>query len=160
MENNNYLYPSKKKLLSTFFIVDILLFLIVYLTFGSKLSYFKEGADISGLITRDVIILVIYIALSALLLFILLKKNYYQITNSSLVHTRFNKEYVYDYNNILYIDEEYTNKHKTLLFYTNKGDSRFLILDKDEIILKTLKKKCKNLMTKEEYHTKFPNVKL
>ena len=73
---------------------------------------------------------------------------------------RFTKELVYEFNDILYIDEEYTKKHKTLLFYTNKGDSRFLILDKENIIYTTLLNKCKNLLTRDQFHTKFPNVKL
>ena len=90
----------------------------------------------------------------------MIKQSYYIITNSSLVHHRANKEINYDFKDILYIDEVYTKKHHTLLFYTNSGKDRFLILDKDELIYKILKEKCHNLLLKSEFQAKFPKIKL
>ena len=160
MENKR-IYPSRKKLITSFIIVALIILLIIYLAFGSRFNYFnKSPEELQSSIITDVIILVIWLIICGLFLYILLIKNYYVLTNSSLVHVRFTKELVYEFNGILYIDEEYTKKHKTLLFYTNKGDSRFLILDKENIIYTTLLNKCKNLLTRDQFHVKFPNIKL
>ena len=78
----------------------------------------------------------------------------------SFIHHKWTKEVKYSFQDILYVDEEYTEKHETLLFYTSKGHPIYLVLDKDEKILKAVLAKSKNLISKQEYHNKFPNVTL
>ena len=39
-------------------------------------------------------------------------------------------------------------------------NARYLILDKDKELLKVLQTNCKNLLTKEAFQAKFPNIRL
>lgn len=158
---NKKLFPSKGKLLLSFIPVSILLLLVLYFSIGGKFTYFGKSIDqIKNLLLADLIALIIWIVLNAVSIFILLKYNYYIVTNSELIHHRFNKELHYKFNEIIYIDEKSTLKNRTLLFYTSKGDARYIILDKNKEILKILQTNCKNLLSKESFHSKFPNINL
>jgi len=96
----------------------------------------------------------------AIFIYIGVRYNRYEIHKNHLVHIKGTTRLHYDFSSILYIDEVYTNKHKTLLFYTDRGHARFLVLDKKNVLLTKTKEKCKNLISKEEYQAKFPRVKL
>lgn len=93
-------------------------------------------------------------------IYIGVRYNSYEIQKSHLVHLKGNTRLTYDFASILYIDLEYTKKHKTLLFYTDKGDARFLVLDPHGLLLTKTLEKTKNLLTKEEYQAKFPRTKM
>ena len=109
---------------------------------------------------QDVIVIIIYMILAIVSLFILFKENYYVILNDGFVHHRWVKDLKIRFNEILYIDEEYTKKNKTILFYTDKGSSFFMILDDEDKLYNLIKEKSKNLMSKDEYHKKFPKISL
>ena len=66
----------------------------------------------------------------------------------------------YYYSDIVYIDIEKSKKKKTLIFVTNKGHVRYLVLDKEQILLDTLIEKCNNLLTLEKLKKKYPEVKI
>lgn len=157
------LYPSKKELLKTYGLIIAIIVIILFFILGSKFQWaFKD--DKMQYIIWDIITLVSLLAIAIILLLIVWfwipKKNYYEIRNNAVIHYNFNKEITYDFSNILYIDKEYTLKHKTLLFYNNKGKGLFLILDKDFELYEIMKQKCKNLLSKEEFMARFPSVKL
>lgn len=155
------IYPRKIKLLETYSVVSIVLLLVLYFIFGGRFAYFnKTPEQIQKLLISDLIVLLVWIAFNVLFIFLLFKYSFYVITNSELIHRRMNKDLHFKFDDILYIDIEYTLKHKTLLFYTNKGDSRFLIMDKENTLYDEVKSRCKNLITKEQFHGKFPNIKL
>ena len=50
-------------------------------------------------------------------------------------------------------------KHKVLLFYTSKGDDRYLVLDNDGRLLKILEDNCRNLISKEDFKRRFKDKK-
>lgn len=158
---NKKFFPSKSKLLLSFIPVSILLLLVLYFSIGGKFNYFnKTSEEIKNLLIADMIALIIWVVLNAISIFILFKYNYYIVNSNELIHHRFNKELHYQFSEIIYIDEKSTFKNRTLLFYTSKGDARYLILDKDKEVLKILQNNCKNLLTKESFQAKFPNIRL
>ena len=70
------------------------------------------------------------------------------------------KEYYFEYNDIIYIDEEWSRKNNILVFVTNRGHAIYLILDKKQVLLDEMLKRCPNLTTKEETKMRFPDVKI
>ena len=155
------IYPKKSKVILTLIGVMSALALLCVLAFGSRFNYFnKTWEECQPLFIRDMIILAVAVLLTIASSFALTLKNYYVITKEAIVHHRIYDELYYNYKDILYIDEEYTHKKKTLLFYTKKGDQRFLVLDKENKIYDAMKANCKNLISREEFHNKFPKVRL
>lgn len=89
-----------------------------------------------------------------------LKNNYYIIEKYRLVYHRLNKDMFYEYKSILYVDEVWSKKNKTLLFYTDLGHARYLPFDRDGMIYEKVMQRAKNLLSKEEYQARFPKVKM
>lgn len=159
--NFERIYPKKSKLLKLFSIYSIVLLLLIYGLFSSRFGWaYQDPSMIPSCIFQDVICIIIWIVISIASYLIFTKQNYYVILKDGIVHHKRTKEVKYTYEEILYIDEEYTKKHETLLFYTSKGRPIYLVMDKDEKIFNSIKKHAKNLMTKQDYHNKFPNVSL
>ena len=156
----NKLYPSKKVLLKTYLIVAIFVVVVIFLIFSSRFAWTYSSENTTTYIIQDAVVFLIGIVISVIGWFLLTSKNYYEVTNSAIIHLKLNSTFTYDFINVLYIDENYTKKHKTLLFYNNKGKDLFLTLDKDMELLKIFNKECKNLISREEFHKKFPKVKL
>ena len=66
----------------------------------------------------------------------------------------------YHYNDVVYIDKAQSEKKRILCFYTNKGHVRYLPFDGDGEIYKVMVKRCNNLLSEEDFKTRYPNVKL
>ncbi len=99
--------------------------------------------------------------LSTLLFFILsLTQTYYLLEGRTLTHHQMNREYVYDCKDILYVDEEYSQKHKILCFYLSNGAVRYLPYDKHGKIFEFVLEKSINLMSREEFKAQFPSARL
>ena len=64
------------------------------------------------------------------------------------------------YRGLILISEFYTKKHSTLLFYTKEGKAVYLMLDKENKLLSLIEKNSKNLISRDEFHSKLPNIKL
>jgi len=133
-------------------------YLILYLLIN-VVTYFPIGFTWPPT-TFHYISLALWTIAFSIFIYLGVRYNSYEIHKNHLVHLKGKTRLNYNYASILYIDEQYTKKHKTLLFYTDRGDSRFLVLDKDELLLSKTLERCKNLISKEEYQTKFPRVKL
>lgn len=159
--NENRIYPSRKATIKVSTIFSILLLIVLYAAFSSRFARArnKEG-NIQSFITQDLIVLSIWVVLSAIAFYIMLKKNYYVLTNSAIVHHKLSQEVSYSFNNMLYLDEHYSDRHDTILFYLNNGKSVFLTPDKDGLLRKAISKNAKNLISRAEFHRKFPNIKL
>ncbi|MCX5775035.1 MAG: hypothetical protein NTV44_01545 [Firmicutes bacterium] len=99
--------------------------------------------------------------LSTLLFVILsLTQDYYILEGRNLIQHRFNKEKVFDCNDILFVNEAWSKKNKTLNFYDKFGIVHYLPFDKQGKIYEHVLAKGDNLMSKEEFQERFPNVKL
>lgn len=145
-------YPCKKYLLKTYLLfIFFLLILLFGLFFSFSYTSFIE-CKVTQIIVVVSIVLILWITLSIIFWFVFTKKNYYVFKNDELVHIRFNKSLHYLYDSIIFIDKKYTLKKKTLLFYTDKFDARYLIIDKDNEIMNLLEKKCNNLLTEEDFN--------
>jgi hypothetical protein len=87
-----------------------------------------------------------------------LTSNYYLIQKDGLLHHRFNKEMFYAFKDILFIDEDYSKRYKTIRFITSMGHVRYLPFDKSGQIYSAFLEKCPNLLTREELKTRFPTL--
>ena len=91
--------------------------------------------------------------------YISLTQTYYEINGPTFIHSKMGKVYEYTFNNIIYIDEEFSLKKKMMRFFTKEGKEHLLIFDKNAVIYQTALKKCP-LISKEEFERRFPNVKM
>ena len=108
----------------------------------------------------QILVILLYVAVSIFMLVLSLKRNFYVIENKFLVVVRSFKNMYYYYNDVVYIDEAQTEKRRVLCFATNKGHARYLPFDKDGEIYKAFKNKCHNLLSQEEFRIRYPNIKL
>lgn len=88
------------------------------------------------------------------------RSNYYIVTADGIEHQRFNEKKTYSYKNVLYIDEEWSKKHKKLYFLTNEGIEKFLAFDREGKIYTLFMKHCKNLISTSQVRSRFPTLKI
>lgn len=99
------------------------------------------------------------LAISVIFCVVSLTQTYYELDKEKLVHHKMGKTYTYKFKDILYIDEEWSMKHKMVWFYDNNGKDHYLAFDKDGLIYKAMIKNCV-IMSWDEYKAKFPNAKM
>jgi len=103
----------------------------------------------------------LYLTLSIFLLIISFITNYYVINETNFEVHRFGKITIYDYKNIIFIDELEASKHHNIAFMVKSIPSmRYLSFDKEGLLYNKMMEKSKNLMSREEFHGRFPNVRL
>ena len=144
---------SRKRTLITFFIADLIFAILIFLSCFSLFIRNDWGVT-------QFIIISIYVIISALMLVISLTRNFYVIEPKYLVVVKGWKEMYYYYKDVVYIDKAQSEKKKVLSFYTNKGHTRYLPFDKNGKIYEAMCNKCHNLLSDEDFHTQYPNVKL
>lgn len=76
---------------------------------------------------------------------------YYIIEDKCFVVKRLSKTIEYDYKNIEFIDIKESQRKKMVIFYTKTAHMRYMLGDKEGVLLETLIKKCPNVMSKEEF---------
>ena len=108
---------------------------------------------------RQYLIIALWLVSSVVFYIISIKFNFYIIESKCIIVQRYKKTMYYYYNDIVYIDEEYSKKHKMVLFVTNKKDVRYMVFDRKQEIYKTLLNKCHNLLTYEQLIAKYGEIK-
>lgn len=88
-----------------------------------------------------------------------IKNSYYEIEGTKFLHYKMGKVVDYTWNNIIYIDQEFSEKKKMMLFYTKDGKEHILGFDKHGILYKTALDKCP-LISKEEFNIRFSKKKM
>ena len=88
-----------------------------------------------------------------------LTQTYYEIQGAIFIHSKMGKVVEYTFSNIVYIDEEFSEKKKLFRFFTRDGKEHLLIFDKNAELYHTALKKC-NTITLEEFKRRFPNTKM
>ncbi len=136
----------------------ILPYLVIYLALVIA-SYFIVGFSFPPTLSHY-LITGLWTGGFAILTFMGVKYNSYEIHKNHIIHHKGFGKITYEFDSILYIDETYSRKHKTLLFYTDKGDERFLALDKKNILLEKTLERSKKCVSKAEFTKRFPRVKL
>ena len=161
MTVKNQVRPKVSYIVKITLIYSLVLFALIFGIFSSRLARaFPQNYLKSELIIQDVICFILWLVIVIISLYILLKQNYYVLTNSSLTHHKWTKDIEYRYADILYFDDIYSSKHSSLLFYLNNGRAIFLVKDKDDKLINAIKSNSKNLISRDEFHQKFPKISL
>ncbi|MFA5481630.1 MAG: hypothetical protein WC282_04550 [Bacilli bacterium] len=101
----------------------------------------------------------VLIALTIIFYVISLTQTFYYVDKKKITHHKMNKIYEFYFSDMVYIDEKWSAKHRMLLFYDKAGRSKFLTFDRDGIIFKAALENAKT-MSREDFHIRFPNVRL
>lgn len=144
---------DRRRTILIFIIMDLLFAIGLFLSCISLFLFQKWGVI-------QILIIILYVLTSIGMLVLSLVRNFYVIENKYLVQVRAFKEAYYHYNDVVYIDKEQSEKKRTLVFYTNKGHVRYLAFDRNGEIYQAMLKKCNNLLSKEEFKKRYPNVKM
>ena len=142
-----------KRTIGLFIIVDLIFAALLFLSCINLFLFTKFGVI-------QILVILVYVGVSILMLVLSLKRNFYVIESKYLVVVRSFKEMYYHYSDVVYIDKEKSEKKKVLCFVTNKGHARYLPFDAKGEIYKVMLKRCNNLLSKEDFEKRFPNVKL
>ena len=144
---------DRKRTIIIFVIADLIFAALLFVSCINLFLFQKWGVV-------QIIIIAIYVFISVFMLVLSLTRNFYVIESKYLVVVKGTKEMQYFYNDVVYIDNEQSEKRKILCFFTNKGHARYLPFDKEGKIYKTFCNKCHNLLSKEEVMMRYPNNKL
>ena len=144
---------DRRRTILIFIIADLLFAVAIFLSCMTLFLFQRWGVI-------QILIIILYVLTSIGMLVLSLVRNFYVIENKYLVQVRAFKEAYYHYNDVVYIDKEQSEKKRTLVFYTNKGHVRYLAFDRNGEIYQAMLKKCNNLLSKEEFKKRYPNVKM
>ena len=144
---------NRKRTLITFAIADLIFAAFLFVSCINLFIFQTWGVV-------QIIIIAIYVAFSVLMLVLSLTRNFYVIESKYLVTVRGFKEMYYYYTDVVYIDKAQSERRKILCFYTSKGHTRYLPFDKEGKIYATMCNKCHNLLSDEEFRSKYPDVKI
>lgn len=109
---------------------------------------------------RQYAIIGVWVLLSIGLIVVTILTSYYEVNKKYVSVKRGTKTLIYYFADVVYIDEEKSEKKKMVHFYTRQGHARYLLFDKEAILYKTMIVNCKNRLTKEEFARQYPQVKL
>lgn len=129
-----------------------LLFWILYVVDFTNGEYLPTKVD-------EYVPLILLAVFSVLFFAYSISRSYYLVEKKNLYQYRLTKELQYAYDDIIYINETWTIKHKTLLFITDKGKTIYMMMDRKGILLTEVKSRCKNLLTEEDFKRKYPNIR-
>ena len=144
---------DRKRTIITFLIVDLIFAVLLFASSFWVFLFEKWGI-------YQWLIIALFVVVSIIMLVLSLTRNFYVIENKYLVVVKGSKNMYYYYTDVVYIDKAQSERKRVLTFYTNKGHSRYLPFDKNGKIYETMIKKCHNLLSDEEFHSRYPNVKL
>lgn len=108
---------------------------------------------------RQPAIIVIYVVSTAVFFYLSLTKNYFLLEKDHIAHVRYAKQKLYYFKDVVYIDFDYSEKHKTILFVTQKGNICYIPFDKKGVLYETMVKKAKNLISYEAMQAKYGPIK-
>ena len=146
-KNAEILRPNPWRIIFIFIAIFLAFELIFVLSFISSLD--EKFYIFSGLLLAATIVFCV----------ITIRSTVYEIFHNKIIHKKLGKETEYYFSDILFIDEEFTLKHKMLLFYDKDGKDKYLILDKNKKILEIMDENVRQI-SEEELLRRFPNVKL
>lgn len=109
---------------------------------------------------RQYTLIGVWVALSIALIIGTKLSSYYVVYKKYVEVQKGFKKLIYYYADVVYIDEEKSEKKKNIHFYTRQGHCRYLIFDKKGFLYQTMLTHCKNRLTKEEFESSYPQVKL
>ena len=144
---------DRKRTIITFVIADLIFALMLFLSCINIFLFQKWGAV-------QIVIIGIFVLFSIIMLVFSLTRNFYVIESKYLVVVKGTKVLNYVYADVVYIDQEQSERKRVLAFCTNKGHVRYLPFDKEGKIYTTFLNKCHNLLELDEFRKRFPNAKI
>lgn len=99
------------------------------------------------------------VVMSVILCVLSIKNTYYILNNSRVIHVRLGKEVSYEWSHIVYIDQEWSEKHKTLDFFLESGKECYLAFDKEGKLYEYALRNCR-LLEQEEFVARYTKYKL
>ena len=142
---------STRRMIVIFSILFLVMEAIFYLSF-QRLVFFPF--DVSFYVYTPLLL-----AASIFFCVLSIRSTYYVIDTKKLIHSKMGVEKEYYWKDIIFIDEEWSKKHKMLLFYMADGKDRYLAFDKDGLIYEYAINYAR-LISEEEFLARFPKVKL
>ena len=88
--------------------------------------------------------------------FITIFNYYYVIEDRVFIVKKYGRTVEYTYNNIEFIDIDESKRKKLVIFYAPTCRTRYLLADKDNVLLDTLIKKCPPTMSVQDFKRKHP----
>lgn len=137
---------SSKRIIIIFVILFIVFEIIFYCSFQYKQFWPLE--------TSFYFYTPALLGISILFCVLSITQTYYKVDKSKIIHCKMGKEYQYNFKDIIYIDEEWSTKHKMLLFYLNDGKARYLAFDKKGVIYEYALN-YSHLISTEEFYSRF-----
>ena len=150
-DENKKLRVSALRISIIFTVLFLVMDLIFYLSF-QRLVFWP--LDVSFYVYTPILL-----AVSVFFCIFTIKSTYYIIDTKKLIHSKMGVEKEYYWKDILYIDEEWSKKHKMLLFYMADGKDRYLAFDKEGLIFEYALNYAR-LISQEEFLARFPKAKL
>lgn len=99
------------------------------------------------------------VVMSMILCIMSMKNTYYILNNQRVIHVRLGKEVSYEWSHIVYINQEWSEKHKTLDFFLESGKECFLAFDKEGKLYEYALRNCR-LLEQEEFRVRYTKNKL
>lgn len=153
-KNESKLKLNPWKIIFIFVVSFLILELIFYITF--------QGANDGKLWPLDNSFYyytpALFIA-SVVFCYISITQTFYEIQGTKLIHNKMGKITEYNWNNIIYIDKEFSEKKKMMLFYTKDGKEHVLAFDKEGKIYQTALVKC-SLIEQDEFQRRFTKKRM
>lgn len=143
------------RLVWRFLIVLAILLLVI---FSSTISLFYDFSlgEFRSWGSQQTIVIIVMLVVSVGSFIPSLTSTYYVCEDKYFIQVKYGKAIQYDYDNIEFIDVENSEKKKMIIFYSKIAKMRYMLSDENGVVLKTLKKKCNNLMDKEEFYRTHP----
>ena len=153
---NKKIRPSHKFTYLTFLILFVALTFLLWAIFGTKPWFMEYQSYARDRLWIELTYIGVSFLVCAIGAFIYRYKVYYLVDNKKIV--RFgSKEREYFFNDIIYLDEEYTSKHNDMLIYINSGKWVSLTMDPKKELYEIIKKKCR-LLDKDTFILKYPEA--
>ena len=99
------------------------------------------------------------VVMSIILCIMSIKNTYYILNDSRVIHVRLGKEVSYEWSHIVYINQEWSEKHKTLNFFLESGKECYLAFDKEGKLYEYALRNCR-LLEQEEFARRYTKYKL
>lgn len=97
--------------------------------------------------------------LAVILCVVSIKNTYYILNDVRVIHVRLGKEVSYEWSHVVYINEEWSKKHKTLDFFLESGKECFLSFDKEGKLYEYALRNSR-LLEQEEFVRRYTKNKL
>ena len=101
----------------------------------------------------------ILLVMTVVLCILSIKNTYYILNDARVIHVRLGKEVSYEWSHIVYINQEWSEKHKTLTFFLESGKECYLAFDKEGKLYEYALRNCR-LLDKEQFAIRYTKNKL